>query len=220
MGASVEGAATGRLVIMRTGIVLDRDTPALDRLLRLAKLGLGGRIGTGTQWISWIHVADFLSAVRFIRDHQGIAGVVHVKSPNPVQNRDMMATLRKVVLRPWSPPTPEAARPPRCAGHANRSRTRAHRAALRAETAGRFELRVPPPHIRLGDPRAAQRDRFMSRAAGDQRRRERRARRSMASLMSPATCSSNGGRPSSSQHGGFWRSSSGSSSSKAPRTAA
>jgi uncharacterized protein len=104
---AVEDAATGRLVIMRAGIVLDRGTPALDRLVRLARLGLGGRISKGTQWISWIHVADFLNAVRFIRDHHDIAGVVHVTSPNPVQNRYMMATLRKGVRRPWSPPTPK-----------------------------------------------------------------------------------------------------------------
>lgn len=104
---AVAGAATGRLVIMRTGIVLDHDTPVLDRLSRLTKLGLGGRISSGTQWISWIYVADFLSAVRFIREHDDIDGIVHVTAPNPIQNRDMMATLRTAVRRPWSPPTPK-----------------------------------------------------------------------------------------------------------------
>lgn len=100
-------AATDRLVIMRTGIVLDRGTPAVDRLVRLTKLGLGGRISTGDQWISWIHVDDFLRVVRFIRDHDDIAGVVHVTAPNPTQNRDMMAALRNALHRPWSPPTPK-----------------------------------------------------------------------------------------------------------------
>jgi uncharacterized protein (TIGR01777 family) len=103
---AVEGAAADRLVTMRTGIVLDRGTPAFDRLVQLTKLGLGGRISTGTQWISWIHCADYLSAVRFIRDHHDIDGIVHVTAPNPIQNRDMMAALRKAVGRPWSPPTP------------------------------------------------------------------------------------------------------------------
>ena len=50
---------------MRTGIVLDHHTPAFDRLVHLTKLGLGGRISTGEQWISWVHVDDFLRAVRF-----------------------------------------------------------------------------------------------------------------------------------------------------------
>jgi uncharacterized protein (TIGR01777 family) len=105
---AVEGGATSRLVVMRTGIVLDRETPALDRLVRLAKVGLGGRISTGTQWVSWIHVADFVRAVRFVRDQPDISGVVHVTAPEPIQNRDMMATLRTSVRRPWSPPTPRA----------------------------------------------------------------------------------------------------------------
>lgn len=103
---AVEGAAADRLVVLRTGVVLDRGTPALDRLVRLARLGLGGRISTGTQWVSWAHCADFLDAVHFICDHPDLAGVVHVTAPGPVQNRDMMASLRKAVRRPWAPPTP------------------------------------------------------------------------------------------------------------------
>ncbi|HWL43005.1 MAG TPA: hypothetical protein VNQ73_08675 [Ilumatobacter sp.] len=59
---AAEHAATDRLVIMRTGIVLDRGTPAFDRLARVTKLGLGGRIANGHQWISWIHVHDFIDA--------------------------------------------------------------------------------------------------------------------------------------------------------------
>src|SRR5918995_1666937 len=104
---AVQGAATDRLVIMRTGIVLDHGTPAFDRLVHLTKLGLGGRIRTGEQWISWIHVDDFLRAVRYIRDHDEIVGIVHVTAPNPVRNWDMMAALRNALRRPWSPPTPK-----------------------------------------------------------------------------------------------------------------
>lgn len=57
--------------------------------------------------ISWIRVADFLAAVRFISERDDIDGVVHVTAPNPVENRDMMTALRKAVRRPWSPPTPK-----------------------------------------------------------------------------------------------------------------
>ncbi len=100
-------AVADRLVVMRTGIVLDHGTPAFDRLVRLTKLGLGGRISTGRQWTSWIHVDDFLRAVRFIRDHDEIAGIVHLTAPNPIRNLDMMASLRHALGRPWSPPTPK-----------------------------------------------------------------------------------------------------------------
>lgn len=100
-------APARRLVLMRTGIVLDAGTPAFDRLARLTRLGLGGRIGPGRQWVSWIHIDDFLRAVRFIVDHEHIDGVVHITAPNPIRNSEMMATLRSEFRRPWSPPTPE-----------------------------------------------------------------------------------------------------------------
>jgi uncharacterized protein len=104
---AVEGAPAGRLVLMRTGIVLDHDMRAFDRLVGLTKLGLGGRISTGEQWVSWIHIDDFLAAVRFLRAQDDLDGMVHVTAPTPIQNRDMMAALRRALGRPWSPPTPK-----------------------------------------------------------------------------------------------------------------
>jgi uncharacterized protein (TIGR01777 family) len=103
---AVRGAATERLVIMRTGVVLDRGTPAFERLTRLTMVGLGGRIGSGEQWVSWVHADDFVGAVRFLRHQAAIGGVVHVTAPNPIRNRDMMRVLREALHRPWSPPTP------------------------------------------------------------------------------------------------------------------
>jgi len=102
-----EGARADRVIILRTGIVLDRNTPALDRLTTLTRFGLGGRISGGDQWISWIHIDDFLRALDFVRDEPSIAGVVHVTSPKPIRNRDMMTNLRRRLHRPWSPPTPK-----------------------------------------------------------------------------------------------------------------
>ncbi len=99
-------AKADRVAILRTGIVLDRDTPALDRLTKLTRLGLGGRISTGDQWISWIHIEDFLRTLDFVIGHASLEGIVHVTSPNPIRNRDMMAGLRRGLHRPWSPPTP------------------------------------------------------------------------------------------------------------------
>ncbi len=101
------GGRADRQVVLRTGIVLDRGAPAFERLTRLTKLGLGGRISSGDQWVSWIHVEDFLAAIRFICDEPSIDGVVHVTSPNPIQNRNMMRELRSALHRPWSPPTPK-----------------------------------------------------------------------------------------------------------------
>ncbi len=106
--AAADGVSAGRQVVMRTGIVLDRDTPALNRLTGLARWGLGGRIATGRQWVSWIHISDFLAVVRRSLDDGNLSGVVHVTSPHPVRNAEMMATFRKVLHRPAAPPTPAA----------------------------------------------------------------------------------------------------------------
>ena len=105
--AAAEGARTGHLVVLRTGIVLDTDTPALDRLLWLARCGLGGRVGPGTQWVSWIHIDDWLAIVRSALDEEsGLDGVVHATGPRPVRNAELTAALRKVVRRPAALPTP------------------------------------------------------------------------------------------------------------------
>lgn len=94
-----------RQVVLRTGVVLDRETPALNRLAGLARWGLGGRVGSGQQWVSWLHIADFLAAVRHVLTVE-LTGVVNLSSPEPVRNEEMMAALRRAVGRPWSPPTP------------------------------------------------------------------------------------------------------------------
>jgi len=106
--AALEGARTDRLVVLRTGIVLDKDTPALDRLVGITRWGLGGRVGSGTQWVSWLHIDDWIAIVRESLVPTGVPleGVVHATSPNPVRNRDLMAALRKALRRPTAPPTP------------------------------------------------------------------------------------------------------------------
>lgn len=106
--AAADGVAADRQVVIRTGIVLDRDTPALNRLAGLARWGLGGRIASGRQWVSWIHISDFLAVVRRALDDDTLSGVVHVASPHPVRNAELMAEFRKVLHRPAAPPTPAA----------------------------------------------------------------------------------------------------------------
>ena len=66
-----------------------------DALLRLVRFGLGGTAGSGQQFISWIHDADFLSALKFVMARQDFAGSVNLSSPNPVPNRKFMRALRQ-----------------------------------------------------------------------------------------------------------------------------
>ena len=96
----------GRLVVVRTAIVLDRDIRALDRLSGLVRWGLGGRVGSGRQWVRWLHAADFLAVVRRVLDDERLRGIVHATSPEPVRNAALMAELRRVLHRPPAPPTP------------------------------------------------------------------------------------------------------------------
>jgi uncharacterized protein len=104
--AAAGGARCGRQVILRTSVVLDRNTPALDRLTTIARLGLGGRIGNGRQWVSWLHINDFLAITERVIDDPALSGVVHATSPEPVRNVDLMRELRAALHRPPAPPTP------------------------------------------------------------------------------------------------------------------
>lgn len=100
-------ANTLRQIFFRMSLVLDTGTPLLDRVSRIVKLGLGGRIANGRQWVSWIHVQDMLRALRFVLTND-LNGLVNVTSPEPVQNETLMAELRRHLNRPWSPPVPAA----------------------------------------------------------------------------------------------------------------
>jgi len=104
--AAITPVPDSRVVYLRTGIVLDRGTPALNRLVKITKTFLGGSVGGGKQWVSWIHIRDFIGAINFLVEHESLEGVMHITSPRPVQNRELMAALRNVLKMPWAPPTP------------------------------------------------------------------------------------------------------------------
>lgn len=104
--AALPAGSAERTVFMRTGVVLQPNTPALNRLVTVTKRFLGGTVGSGKQWVSWIHIDDFLAALDFLVDHTQLVGVAHITSPAPVTNRALMAALRKALHRPWTPPTP------------------------------------------------------------------------------------------------------------------
>src|ERR1700722_891229 len=73
-------------------------------LRRLVRFGLGGSMGGGRQFVSWIHQEDFCRAVKWILEHPDLRGPVNVVAPNPMTNREMMAAFRKVCSRPFGMP--------------------------------------------------------------------------------------------------------------------
>ena len=107
---AVEGANTDHLTVLRTSIVLQTGSPAFDRLTQLTLAGLGGRVGTGQQWFSWIHVDDWLALVRATLGLEPEVdlpdGILVAAAPQPVRNRELMALLREHLHRPAAPPTP------------------------------------------------------------------------------------------------------------------
>jgi uncharacterized protein len=95
-----------RVVITRFGVVLGRGGGALAQMVPLFKKFLGGPIGSGAQWFSWIHRADHARAFRFIQENPQISGPVNFTAPNPVRNRELARALGRVLHRPSFMPTP------------------------------------------------------------------------------------------------------------------
>jgi hypothetical protein len=95
-----------RRAVLRTSFVLGRDGGALPILTRLAKLGLGGTIGTGTQGMSWIHERDMNRIFARAIDDEGFPGMCIASAPSPMSNREFMRTLRRTVRRPFGLPSP------------------------------------------------------------------------------------------------------------------
>lgn len=100
--------AGARVVRLRTGHVLARRGGLMGMLKPLFKLGLGGRLGSGRQYMPWIHVADQVAAMRYLIEHDTIAGPVNVCSPNPVTNAEFTAAFGRAARRPapWFAPAP------------------------------------------------------------------------------------------------------------------
>lgn len=94
-------AATGiRVTNLRTGIVLARHGGALKKMLPQFKLGLGGRLGTGRQWMSWITLADEVAAIVHLLGEGAPAGPVNLTAPNPVTNAEFSKALGRALHRP------------------------------------------------------------------------------------------------------------------------
>jgi len=95
-----------RLVIFRIGIVLEADGGALGKMLPVFKIGLGGPIGDGMQWMSWIHRSDLCALITQALDDKKYSGVFNAVAPNPVLMKDFSKTLGKCLNRPNLLPVP------------------------------------------------------------------------------------------------------------------
>lgn len=98
-----------RTVLLRTGIVLSKDGGALGTMLTPFKLGVGGVVGSGKQWMSWISMEDEIAIINYAIDNENIRGAVNAVAPNPVTNEEFTKTLGEVLYRPTFIPLPEFA---------------------------------------------------------------------------------------------------------------
>jgi hypothetical protein len=106
--AATEPAAQAgiRTVQIRTGVVLSRRGGALGKMLPAFRMGVGGRLGSGRQWMSWIDVEDMVSAIHHILKTDQLRGPVNMVAPKPVTNTEFTETLASVLSRPAIFPVP------------------------------------------------------------------------------------------------------------------
>jgi uncharacterized protein (TIGR01777 family) len=108
--AAEPAAAAGiRVVHPRFGMVLSADGGALGKMLPPFRLGLGGRLGSGGQWMSWVSLEDAVGAIRFAIDRADARGPINVVSPNPATNAQFTAAMGRALGRPTLLPVPAAA---------------------------------------------------------------------------------------------------------------
>jgi uncharacterized protein len=106
--AATQAAADAgiRTVLIRTGIVLSSQGGALTKMLLPFKMGVGGRIGSGQQWMSWIDVEDMVGAIHHVLKSDLLSGPVNMVAPKPVTNQEFTRTLASVLSRPAIFPMP------------------------------------------------------------------------------------------------------------------
>lgn len=94
--------------MLRTGIVLSTLGGALPKMSKPFKLGLGGKLGSGKQYMPWIHIDDMVSAIIFLLKTQDAKGAFNLTAPNPVQNKEFTRLLGKAFNRPALMTVPES----------------------------------------------------------------------------------------------------------------
>ena len=106
-GATEPASAAGiRTAQMRFGVVMSADGGALPKMLPPFRMGLGGRLGSGRQWSSWVSIDDVVGAIEHVLNHETLRGAVNTVSPNPVTNAEFTSTLASVLHRPAIFPVP------------------------------------------------------------------------------------------------------------------
>jgi len=95
-----------RVVIARFGVVLGKDGGALGLMIMPFRFFVGGPLGSGEQWLSWIHVEDLCEAALFAATEERIQGPLNFAAPGPVKNRDLARIIGKVLARPSFMPAP------------------------------------------------------------------------------------------------------------------
>jgi uncharacterized protein len=95
-----------RTILARFGIILDREGGALAKMMTPFRMGIGGRVGDGRQWMSWIALDDVINALKFLLLDSAVRGPVNIVAPNPVTNAEFTKTLGRVLSRPTFFPIP------------------------------------------------------------------------------------------------------------------
>ena len=98
-----------RVIRLRTGIVPEKEAGALSKMLFPFQFGLGGPLGSGTQWMSWIHRKDLIRIFLFLLENPGISGAVNAAAPHPVRMKEFAEALGKILRRPALLPVPALA---------------------------------------------------------------------------------------------------------------
>jgi uncharacterized protein len=105
--AAVSAKSGMRWVSIRTGIVLDGKKGALPRMLTPFKFFVGGKLGNGKQWFSWIHITDIVGILKFVLENDALHGAYNATAPSPLRMEDVAKTIGKVLHRPAFFPVPE-----------------------------------------------------------------------------------------------------------------
>jgi len=96
-------------VVTRTGVVLSEDGGALEKMLPPFKLGVGGPVAGGRQYVPWIHTDDVVGGLAFVLDTEDASGPVNLTAPEPATNKELSTTLGHVLKRPAIAPVPALA---------------------------------------------------------------------------------------------------------------
>jgi uncharacterized protein (TIGR01777 family) len=140
-----------RVVVVRTGLVLDPEHGVLKQLLLPFKLGVGGPLAGGGQYMPWIHIDDEVRLLLWALDTDGASGTYNATAPNPVTNREFSKALGRVLGRPAVVPVPKLALKARFGGELGEVATGGQRTVPRRALDAGFEFRHPELEPALSD---------------------------------------------------------------------